>query len=457
MFPESTGVGAPGSRRDLTIAAIIFATTFAVFLISPVRPLGDSHYSLLLSEHLLTRGSFTLDEYFKVPLDPRRYPGINSTRGPYPYQIETVGGHQYYYALGSSVLSVPFVAAMRAVGISTIAADGTYNRRGEVGMQVVLASFLMAALAVVFYATARLLLPAGWSLVGALVGALGTQVWSTAALALWSDTWGILLLGVVVFILLAHEAQGRPLPGAVLATLVAWMFIVRPTNALVVPAVGGYLFVRDRRSWWRYLVVGGAWLATLVAYSWIHFHRPLPGFYLERWLTFERFWKPLAAHLVSPGRGLVVYVPVVLFVLWLLIRYARALRHRRLLAVAGVVIAAHFVVISGVVQWHAGIAYGPRYTTGIVPWLFLLAALGMRAMLDCGPAPRAAIAAGAVLAALSVVVQSRGAFMPATWAWNTRPAIETHADEKVWDWSAPQFAATAARNAARPHPRADRD
>jgi hypothetical protein len=441
VSPEGARAGAPASRRDRALAAIVFATTFAVFLVSGVHPLGDSHYSLLLSEHLLTRGSFMLDEHFKVPLDPRRYPGINGTRGPYPYQIETVGGHQYYYSPGASVLGVPFVAAIRAVGVSTIAGDGTYNRRGEVAMQAVLASFLMAALAVLFYATARLLLPVGWSLVGALVGALGTQVWSTAALALWSDTWGILLLGGVIWLLLAHEARGRSLPGTVLATLVAWTYIVRPTYALVVVAVGGYLFVRDRRSWWRYLVVGGAWLAALVAYSWIHFHLPLPAFYLHRWLTFERFWKPLAAHLVSPSRGLFVYVPVVLFVLWLLIRYAGALRHRRLVTLAGLVIAAHFVVISGAVQWHAGMSYGPRYTTGIVPWLFLLAVLGVRAMLDCGPAPRAALAAGAVLAALSVGIQSRGAFVLATWVWNTQPPIETHADEKVWDWRSPQFAA----------------
>jgi hypothetical protein len=299
----------------------------------------------------------------------------------------------------------------------------------------------MAVLAMVFYATARLLLPVVWSLVVALVGALGTQVWSTAALALWSDTWGILLLGGVVWMLVAHEAQGRPLPGALLGTLVAWMYIVRPTNALVVIAVAVYLLMGDRRGLWRYLVAGSGWLAVLVAYSWIHFQRPLPTYYLERWLTFERFWKPLAAHLVSPGRGLLVYVPVLFFVLWLLIRYGRALRHRRLLVLAGAVIVAHLVIISGFVMWHAGMAYGPRYTTGIVPWLFLLAILGVRAMLDCGPTPRRGLAAGAVLAVLSVVIQSRGAFVLATWRWNEHPPIETHADEKVWDWRSPQFAA----------------
>jgi hypothetical protein len=102
---------------------------------------------------------------------------------------------------------------------------------------------------------------------------------------------------------------------------------------------------------------------------------------------------------------------------------------------------AHLVVISGFSLWHAGAAYGPKYTTGIVPWLFLLAVLGVRAMLDRGPAPRAAVAAGAVLAALSIVIQYRGAWAAATWDWNFQPPIETHADEKVWNWRAPQFAA----------------
>lgn len=401
---------------------------------------------MLLSEHLLTRRSFALDEQFKVPLDPAKYPGINGTRGGYPYQIETVGGHAYHvFPVGSSVLSVPFVAVMRIAGVSAIAPDGAYDQRGERRLQTVLASLLMAALSALFFATARLVLPLGWSVVAAFVGGLGTQVWSTASLVLWSDTWGILLLGVVVWTLLAHEARGRPLRAPVLATLVAWMYIVRPTNALVAIAVGGYLCLRDRRSVVPYLAVGGSWLAAFIVYSWVHFHRPLPSYYVGRELTFERFWKPLAAHLVSPGRGLLVYVPVVLFVLWLVIRYRRELPHRSLVALAAVVGMGHLVLISGFSMWHAGEAYGPRYTTGIVPWLFLLAVLGLRAMLDHGPAPRWALAAGAVLAVLSVAIQYRGAWVPETWAWNSQPRIETHADEKVWNWRAPQFAASPPR------------
>src|SRR6266850_4268936 len=196
----------PRSRRDALIAAAVFVGTFTIFATSRVHQFGDSYYSMLLSEHLLTRGSFVLDEHFRLPLDPARYPGLNIAPGGYPYQIERVDAHAYYrFAVGSSILSLPLVAALRAVGVSTIRGDGTYDQGGEKRIQALLASLLMAGLAAVFFATARLLLPAGWSLAAALVGALGTQVWSTAALALWSDTWGIFLLGALVWMLLAHQ------------------------------------------------------------------------------------------------------------------------------------------------------------------------------------------------------------------------------------------------------------
>ena len=50
-----------------------------------------------------------------------------------------------------------------------------------------------------------------------------------------------LLLGIIVWMLLAHEAHGRPLRAPMLATLAAWTCIVRPTNVLVVIALGAYL------------------------------------------------------------------------------------------------------------------------------------------------------------------------------------------------------------------------
>ena len=79
----------------------------------------------------------------------------------------------------------------------------------------------------------------------------------------------------------------------------------------------------------------------------------------------------------------------------------------------------------------------------------LLALAALEATLRQWPT---ALAVGAVLAVLSVVIQSRGAFVLATWFWNTQPSIETHADEKVWDWRSPQFAARRPPKSPPPSP-----
>lgn len=425
--------------RDAAIALALFVVALSVFLASPIRTLGDSQYSLLLSEQLLTRGSFVLDEHFKPPLDPHLYPGVNGTRGPLPYQIETVGAHQYYFfPIGSSVLSIPFVAVFRIFGVTTIAPGGGYDRGGEHLMQAVMAALLMAALTSVIYATARLLLGRRLSVVVAVVAAFGTQLWSTASRALWSDTWGIFLLGLVVWMLLAHETKHRPLRGWLVASLVAALYIVRPTNAIAVLGVAAYVAMFARGQLLVFLATGAAWLFAFVTYSEVQFARPLPAYYAERWLTFAQFWKPLAAHLVSPSRGFFVFVPVSAFVVFLTVRYRKSLPHARLAVLAYGVIALHLVAISGFSMWYAGVAYGPRYMTGVLPWFVLLAVLGLHAM----PPKRHALAAvGLALAALSIVVQSRGGFSPAVWRWNASPPVEVYPDEKIWSLRAPQILA----------------
>ena len=83
--------------------------------------------------------------------------------------------------------------------------------------------------------------------------------------------------------------------------------------------------------------------------------------------------------------------------------------------------------------------YGPRYLTPLVPWLVLLAALGLRALLERrAPGMRIELAAGAVLLACSVLVQARGAWAQETWRWNSTPNDVSLHPERVWSWRDPQ-------------------
>jgi hypothetical protein len=430
----------------------IFAFSLLVLGASPVRQMADSKYSMLLSEALLYHRSFMLDR-FAIPRLPPTVQSCCFRKRPFTYvghiyQVQLVDDHLYYYfPPGSSVLSVPFVALMNALGVSASQADGAFSLEGETAIEARLAATLMAGLAVLLYVTARLLLRSrGLAVLIALGGVLGTQVWSTASRALWSETWGLVLVGIVIVMLVRHDRGGSPLRPFVLASLLAWTYFVRPTNAIAILAVTGYVLLVRRDLFPRYALAGGAWLGGFVVFSWYHFHDWLPHYYLYQKFSEDTFGEALAGHLISPSRGLLIFVPVVGFVAYVLARYRDALEHRRLVAVSLAVVVGHLVLISLYDFWVGGHSYGPRYTTALVPWLVLLSILGIKAMVAAGTGRRsviriAEVAAGGALLLVSVFMNAQGAIFQSTYTWNSGPPDVSRDFARVWDWRDPQFLA----------------
>jgi hypothetical protein len=447
-----------GAPRFLTLAenfidratgAALFLLTSLIFLAYPLAHLADSKYSTLTSDSLIHRRSFTLDAY-KIPdLAPAQT--FNSASNTTVYQIEFSGGHFYHmFPPGSSVLSVPYVALLSLLHITPSNPDGSYNNRSERIIQTSLASLLMGALTAIFFYTSRHLLPLGWSVLVALGGSLGTQVWSTASRVLWSDTWGIFLLGYAILRLVSDATGKRAIRPVWFATVLAWIYFVRPTYAIPIAAISIYVLIYRRHLFASYALTGAAWFAAFVLYSQLHFGQMLPYYYRVNRLKFDSFPTAFAGNLISPARGLFVYVPVLFFVAYLLLRYERELPLPRLAVLALGVIVAHLFVIAGFTPWWGGHSYGPRYTTGLVPWFVLLATLGIRAMLMWKERhskaartmrERVPLFVGGALLVLSILINGRGGTTADTLRWNVRPTNIDDYPERVWDWSYPQFMA----------------
>jgi len=432
------------------VASLIFCLTLLIFVSSHVHQLTDSNYSMLVSESLVKHGSFTLDHYALPRYEPIWW-GYYFKDGPL-YQLEIVDGHLYHHLPpGTAVLSTPYVAMLNSLGISAANPDGTYNPRGEVMIEGSLAAILMALLTCVFFVTARLVSPTSWSVVLALSGSLGTQIYSTASRALWSDTWGILLLGVVILLLLAHETGRRRCNPVLLATLLAWTYFVRPTFVLPIIAVSIYVLIFHRRLFLVYAATGSAWFLTFIYYSWYHYGRWLPSYYFASRLHSDTFWVALAGNLISPARGLLVYVPVLFFVAYLLARYRQHLEYSGLVWLSLSVIIIHLIVISGFPHWWGGHSFGPRLATGLVPLFVLIGILGFQAMLRArqtrtttsgsSVARRAELVGGGLLLVLSLFINTVGATERATWLWNIKPLPIDEHPERLWDWRQPQFLA----------------
>src|SRR5713101_6236145 len=173
-------------NKERLVGLAIFFLSFLAFWVSPVTQTTDSRYSMLLSQSLLEHRTFTLDQYPLPQLEPVQWPYYISD-GPI-YQLELINGHVFYhFPPGGPILSLPYVLAARVFGLKLTDPQGVYSDTHETRIEVGLASVLMALLTFIFFRMSRLLLPLSWSVVIAVGSAFGSQIWSTASRAMWTD------------------------------------------------------------------------------------------------------------------------------------------------------------------------------------------------------------------------------------------------------------------------------
>src|SRR4051812_33112429 len=224
---------------------------------------------MLFSQQLLWNHSFSVDAKMLPGLPPDK-PVQTLKRGiDFRFHLERYGDRFYcWFPPGSTILSMPFVALANAAGISTIDRAGVYDEQAENQIQTVLAPLLMAGLCAIIFLTSRLILNFPWSLIVTLATALGSPIWSIASRAMWIHTWGIFILGIVIWLLVRLDTgRGRPHP-VFLATCLSWLYFVRPTFSISILAVAIYLLIYHRSVFLAFAITGAAWLALFIAYSW---------------------------------------------------------------------------------------------------------------------------------------------------------------------------------------------
>src|SRR5262249_61024148 len=120
----------------------------------------------------------------------------------------------------------------------------------------------------------------------------------------------------------------------------------------------------------RYLLVAVPIAAVFLAYNYSVYHAllspyyrtPLDGVRPHNW---AKLGGALAANLISPSRGLLIYTPICLFALWSMERG----KWRTPLApwLTALAILHWFVISSHTINWWAGHCYRPRFFTDLTP------------------------------------------------------------------------------------------
>jgi hypothetical protein len=456
----------PLERRDRVVAGAILLVVFLIHVLSPNATPFDSRWTVHTALSILSEGDTDLNEYESL-LEADSFYAIECIfpdgRRVFPVQstVECVGGRYYnWYPVAVPALAAPAAGVFELVLRAGQPLFGPLAERvpsavvrsflrgdlvaASAAVELIMASFIVALATALFYFVTREQIDRTGSAVLSLMLAFCTPAWSTASRALWQHGPAMLMLTLAMWISL--RAGKNPALVRYLGIPLAFGFFLRPT--LVVPAVVFTLFVLlyHRRQILRYLLWTAPVVVAFVIHSLVAYQTLVaPYFFVRREhadsLGLHRgILEALAGNMISPSRGLLIYVPLALLAIYGALIRPEQEQARRLRPFFVAMLLLHWCLISSFETWWGGHGYGPRFMTEIVVLLiYFLIPVWQRASADMRRRRYALPALASILALASFWIHLQGATNWACYEWSSTPVELNESLDRLWDWRDPAF------------------
>ena len=387
---------------------------------------------------------FAIWQHHTILLDPIA-PLTAQARGDTAYWMVSVpGGHTIsLYPVVLPVLIAPLY--LPAVGYLHLRGwtDARLDHMARV-MEKLSASLMAALSASLLYVLLRRRAAVPIALVLTLAYAFGTTTWVISSQALWQHGLAELLVIGALLLLTGPCTTPRALAAGLLCGLIAGN---RLPDVILAAALGSYgLFWAGRRA--ALLAAAAALpMGLVLLYNFGVAGHFAGGYGLISDISFLHYdlLSGLGGVLFSPTRGLFVFSPFLLFLVlaWRHLPCDRGERGLTLAISAGVVLQ---VVFYAKTDWRAGISWGPRFLTDLLPLLVWMLAPVVASLRSLGRVCFL-LAVGA-----AVAIEAIGAFW---YTGVTDVAIFADASgprqmRAAWDWLNAPFVASLEHDLAPP-------
>ena len=349
-----------GGRRELRASLLIGLCCLLVYNAN-LRAIsaGDAYPARYLP--------FAIWRYHSILLDPIATLTAQGRDGTAFWMVHVPGGHIIsLYPVVLPVLLAPLY--LPAAGYLHLRGwtDGRLDHTARV-MEKLSASLVAALSASLLYLLLRRRAAAPIALLLTLAYAFGTTTWVVSSQALWQHGMAELLVIGLLLLLTGPCTVPQALAAGLLCGLIAGN---RPPDVVLAAALGAYgLFWAGRRA--ALLAAAAALPMGLV----LLYNLGVAGHFAGGYglMGKPRFFQHdllsgLGGLLFSPTRGLFIFSPFLLFLVlaWRYLPRDHGERGLTLAISAGVALQ---LLLYAKADWRAGISWGPRYMTDLLPLL----------------------------------------------------------------------------------------
>ena len=420
-------------KHSLLFIILLIITTFAVTYYSPVDYTdSDPWGAFLTSQAILEHGTIKLDAYSEVlPV--------------YSARILEKNNHYYYYnALGTPILTTPFVWLANLRGEDMARLTGPYRNESQSDLQNLLSAITVTISCILIYAICRCYLNYAYSFLITVAFVFGSSIVSTMGTALWNiNLEMVFILGTLVILAREDQKKTKDLKPVLLGLFLFLAYLCRPTAALFILTTFAYVFLKNRRTFIKMAVTFTLLFSLLVLFSMVEFNQFLPDYYKADFLGNPIIKSAVFGSLLSPSRGLLVFSPYLLIPFIGLILYGKQLYKEAFIWFGAIWFALYLAMISRWSGWGGGYSFGPRLLTDALPALFIITVLVWKRALTNPPKWYTKILAISfvVLTLLGIFINTyQGLYNQSPAIWNPATDI-AHAPQYLFNWKYPQFLA----------------
>jgi hypothetical protein len=362
--------------------------------------------------------------------------------------IDSASGHlSSLFPLGTSIVAFPVTVGywlFLHVAHPEVSIINQAFEPFRIAYEQLAAACITSLSAALFYLASRIRFNRATALTTTFIYAFATSCCAISSQALWQHGAAnlcILVATLCITIINSRSQVALYQPCLLVLTGIACglLPIIRPVNLIFSAAIAGYcLIVYRRLALW--CLVGCIPLASGLLYNVYYFHNLLGGY--QGLLTPKSF--PLvyfstgfAGCLFSPGRGLFVYSPVLLFSFVALVKLLRTSlqwsKNDRFILLLTLASLASCSLFFGYKIWWGGACYGPRYMTEAIPMLVFLINYYLEPVSVIATVYRkASLVFFYFLVVVSTLVQMFGIFGSGTSLWNAVPLNVDRYPERLW-------------------------